>query len=373
MVAPTLSAVLYVDVDRMFYSCEVLERPDLAAADRDGVPVVVGRDPRESPRAIVTTANDAARARGIYSGLSTAIALKLAGPTTLFLPPRHDVYSAYSRRLMAVLREEASLVQQSSVDEAALDWSAHGFDPAPALRLRAHVREATGLSVSLGLARTPLVAKVATEIAKRQDDHLCVVPPGTEPDFLAPMPVRALVGIGPKAEARLRAQGRETIRDLQALPLASLVDDFGSSYGRYLFRACRGEDDAVLSDAHESKSQSAEHTFSYDTANRAELWRTLREQSAEVAARLAEDGLVAEEVAIKLRYANWETITRQVRLGTPTDRAEVLASGAAALMRRHWDRTRPVRLIGLRASRLHPPASALQLALPWDPEAAHVS
>jgi DNA polymerase-4 len=206
---------------------------------------------------------------------------------------------------------------------------------------------------------------MASEIAKSRDDHVCVVLPGEAAAFLAPLSVRALVGIGPKSEARLLGFGLATIGALTERPLDWLVDQFGSSYGRYLYRASRGEDDSTLVGEHTYKSISAEHTFSRDTVDRLEIWRRLRAQSVEVGRRLRDEGLVAGEVAIKLRYGvTWETITRQQRLGAPTDEAEVLAAGAGALMRKAWTR-RPIRLIGLRAGKLEAAgAEAVQLTLP---------
>jgi DNA polymerase-4 len=355
---------LHCDVDKMYYGVEVLERPELASDTRV---VIVGADPREYPRGIVTTANGVARAIGITSGLSTAIAERMAierGLETVFIPPRHSLYAAYSRRLMDLLRTEAPSLEQRSIDEAALDWQHHGFEAEPVARLRQRILGEIGLSVSFGLAANLLVAKMASEVAKSRDDHVCIVLAGQEQTFLAPLPIRALIGVGPKSEARLHTFGIQTIGDLAERPLAWLCDLFGSAYGRYLHRASRGQDDSTLNQAPLSRSISAEHTFARDTVDRAAIWQMLRAQADEVAARLRADGLLAGEVAIKLRYGvSFETITRQQRLGSPTDDAHILAAGAAALMRKAWTR-RPIRLIGLRAARLEPPSPAHQLALP---------
>src|SRR5581483_677901 len=152
-------------------------------------------DPRTSPRSIVTTANDAARALGIGSGMSAAVAQRLA-PNALFVPPRHGLYRAYSDRLMAILRQASPVVQTLSIDEAWLDWSTHGFAVGPAQALRARVLDETGLSISVGVATSKLVAKMATEAAK--PGGVRVVTPGEEATFLAPLPVRALLGVGPR-------------------------------------------------------------------------------------------------------------------------------------------------------------------------------
>lgn len=363
-----MDACLYVDADRFFFSVEAIERPELA---RDPRPIAISHDPRQAPRAVVTTANDAARALGIHSAMSAALALRLAPGApwaALFLPPRHDLYGQHSARLMALLRTTSPLVQQNSIDEAALAWP-HGYDAGPAIALRARVGSELGLSVSLGLAPNPLVAKMASERAKSAPDNVLVVPPGDEAAFLAPQPIRALIGVGPKAEARLRGLGIETIGALAERPLADLVAAFGQSHGRYLHRASRGQDDSTLSAERQSKSISAERTFGVDTADRRQLWAELRAQAEEVAARLRAEELVAGEVAIKLRYTSWQTITRQMRLGVATDQPDVLAAAAAALMRKHWSRGRAIRLLGVRAGQLASRPPAVQPSL-LDPLAA---
>ena len=156
---------LHCDVDKMYYSVEALESPALADEARA---VIISVDPREYPRAVVTTANGVARSIGITSGMSTAIATRLAreqGVEIVYVPPRHDVYSRYSRRLMDLLRTETPLLEQRSIDEAALDWRQHGFASEPVARLRERILKEIGLSVSFGLAANLLVAKMATSFA----------------------------------------------------------------------------------------------------------------------------------------------------------------------------------------------------------------
>lgn len=358
--AERVRCIAHCDADRFFFAVEALERPELAAETR---PVIVGRHPREAPRGIVATANDAARRLGIRSGLSTVVALRLA-PDAVFVPPRFEVYRRYSERLMAVLRSETAVLQQLSIDEAWLDFSHAGFDVGAATALRTRVRAETGLSVTVGVATSRLVSKMATEVAKGDPQRVLVVPPGEEAAFLAPLPVRALYGVGPRSAQRLAAIGVTTVGELARLPLGRLADEFGVATARMLHDHSRGIDPSDLEPEREPRSYSAEHTFPFDTRDPRVLWRELRAQAGEVAGRLASDGLVAGEVAIKLRYANWETITRQARLGVATSDPDLLARGAAALLRRHWDRRRPVRLVGLRAARLAPVGTYLQLPLP---------
>src|SRR5579859_8123110 len=184
----------------MYYSVEALETPGLADETRA---VIISAHPREYPRAVVTTANGVARSIGINSGMGTAMATRMArdrGIEVVYVAPRHDVYAAYSRRLMDVLRTETDLLEQRSIDEAALDWRHHGFLIEPVTVLRARILSEVGLSVSFGVADTLLVAKMASEAAKARADHVCVVAPGAAAAFLAPLTVRALVGVGPKTE-----------------------------------------------------------------------------------------------------------------------------------------------------------------------------
>jgi DNA polymerase-4 len=348
--------VLYVDADRFYFGVEARERPELLTETR---PVIISVDPRQAPRAVVTTANDAARRLGINSAMSSALALRRA-PDAIFITPRHDLYQEYSRRLMDEVRKASRLVQQNSVDEAACLWDEHGYDRAAPLSLRRRILDDPGLSISLGVAANALVAKMATEVAKQDVDHIAIVPPGTEAAFLAPMPIRALIGVGPKAEARLVADGVATIADLQSRDLGDLVARHGANFGRYLHRSARGISDTVLSEYREAKSISAERTFATDTSDRADLWREVQSQSSEVANRLASEHLRAAEVALKLRYSDWRTITRQIRLSEPTADAPTIAAAVAALLRRHWDRERPVRLLGVRAGQLRSDGPVVQ-------------
>jgi DNA polymerase-4 len=350
--------IAHCDADRFYFAVEAIERPELAADPR---PIVVGHDPRTAPRSIVTTANDAARALGIGSGLSAAIALRMA-PTALFVPPRHELYRAYSDRLMAILRAASPVVETLSIDEAWLDWSGHGFDEIAAQALRQRVIAETRLSISIGVATSKLVAKMATEAAK--PGGVKVVRPGEEAAFLAPLPVRALFGVGPRTAERLAQAGVSTVGDIAGRPRERLVELLGSSHGGGLWERAHGRDDSPLEPERAARSYSAEHTFPYDTVDRRQLWSELRSQASEVAARLQAEGLHAGEVAIKLRYASFETLTRQTRLTLPTASPDEIALAAAALMRRHWDRARAVRLIGVRAARLMSAERPVQLPLP---------
>jgi hypothetical protein len=202
---------LFVDCDRFYFAVEAAERPGLAGDPR---PVIIGRDPRVAPRGIVTTANDAARALGIHSGLSAAVALRQA-PNALFLPPRHDRYAHYSARVMGVLRSASPLVDQRSIDEAACLWL-QGYREGPALALRAEVLAATRISVSWD-RHLPAGGEDGQEVAKREIEHLTIVQPGAE------APARPQRCGRWSASARRRRpdswRQHETIRALAARPL----------------------------------------------------------------------------------------------------------------------------------------------------------
>ena len=202
---------------------------------------------------------------------------------------------------------------------------------------------------------------MATEVAK--PGGVCVVPPGTEAAFLAPLPIRALLGVGPRTAERLNEAGITTIGDVAARSRLSLTELVGQSHGGSLWDHAHGRDDSPIQPVREARSYSAEHTFPQDTRDRRALWDQLRAQAAEVARRLRDDDLCAGEVAIKLRYASFETVTRQIRLMVPSAAADEIASTAASLMRRDWDRARAIRLIGVRAGRLRSADAPVQLPL----------
>jgi DNA polymerase-4 len=351
--------ILHADADKFYFAVEAVERPELASLDR---PVIIGHDPREFGRGVVTTCNEAARALGIDSGMSCRVALSRA-PNAMFLQPRFDIYHDYSKRLMSVLRSATQTFEQLSVDEAWLDWRAHGFASGPALALRERVRDETGLSVSVGVAPTKLLAKMATEAAKKTADRVLVVPPAEVRPFLDPLPVEALWGVGPKTAARLRTLGLETVGSIATASLERLQESFGPRHGRILADHSRGLDESELTPVRAPKSFSTERTFASDVLDRAELWRTMQRQSSSLAERLKRRGLVATEVAVKLRYADWEDLVRQTRLPAPSAEAEIIASAAAALMRRAWDRERALRLLGVRVSRFAEVGEPFQLEM----------
>ena len=347
-------AIIHLDMDAFFAAVEVLENPDLA-----GKPVVVGGRPEE--RGVVAAASYPARAFGVRSAIPMARALRLC-PQAVILPPRHDAYRTYSRRVMAILRETSLLVEQMSVDEAYLDLTDQVDEWEEAVeiarRLQARVRDEIGLSSSLGVATNKLVAKVASD--RDKPGGLTVVQPGEEAAFLAPLPVRVLWGVGPVTAQKLAEMGAATVGELARVGEEGLIARFGR-HGAEMARQARGVDERPVTTEHERKSISQETTFTRDLRSVDALKRQLWRLSRGVAHYLKRTELAAGTVAIKLRYADFTTLTRQMRLSVPTDDEREIYRAALALLQRAWEQGRAVRLLGVAARNLCPPAGQLPL------------
>jgi DNA polymerase-4 len=343
--------ILHVDLDAFFCSVEELKNPALAAK-----PFIVGARPEQ--RGVVASASYSARAFGIRSAMPTARAVRLC-PALIIVPPRHDDYSEASERVMGLLREAAPVVEQVSVDEAFLDVS---DDPRGgrelAAALQARIRTELQLPTSWGVATSRLVAKIATEVGK--PNGLVVVPPGDEPAFLAPLPVGMLWGVGPKTRARLEELGVCTIGDLAGQPPGRLRQALGD-HGLELASRAVGRDDQPVVDSYEPKSMSSETTFSQDVRNGRELHRTLLHLTEEVGRRLRESGLAGSTVRLKLRWSDFTTLTRQVRVPQPTDQDAEIYRAAASLFDATWPKNKPVRLIGVGVSGLGAQQRQLEL------------
>ncbi len=347
--------IVHLDLDAFFAAVEILENPDL-----EGKPVLVGGQP--GARGVVTSASYPARAHGVRSAMPTSRALQLC-PQAIVLRPRHRLYAEYSRRVMCMLHECSPHVEQTSIDEAYLDltsqvavWEA-GIKIARGLQRG--VREEIGLSASLGVATNKLVAKIASD--RDKPGGLTIVRPGEEAAFLAPLPVRVLWGVGPVTARRLAEAGFTTVGHLASVPDAELKLRLGR-YGAILARMARGEDHRpVVAAGRLPKSVSQERTFAQDLADaralRAQLWQL----SQGVARRLRKAELAAGTVALKLRYADFSTFTRQITLSLPTDDERVIYRAALNLLERTWEQGRPVRLLGVAGRHLAPPVGQLPL------------
>jgi len=347
-------AIAHLDLDAFYAAVEVLENPDLA-----GKPVLIGGRPGE--RGVVATASYPARAFGVHSAMPMARALALC-PQAIVLPTRHGLYRDYSRRVMAILHQTSPLVEQISIDEAYLDLTeqvaAWADAVAVARELQRRVRDEVGLSASLGVATNKLVAKVASD--RDKPGGLTVVRPGKEAAFLAPLPVRVLWGVGPVTAEKLAAMGVTTVGELAQRAEEELYARFGK-HGADMARRARGIDERPVVTEHERKSVSQERTFAHDLRDARTLHRQLWRLSQGLARRLQRAEVAAGTVAIKLRYADFTTLTRQMSLAVPTDDERTIYRAARTLLRRTWQHGRPVRLLGVAGQDLSPPTGQLPL------------
>src|SRR6202049_139525 len=339
----TDTSILHVDMDAFFVSVELLERPELR-----GKPVVVGGRPDQ--RGVVTAASYEARKYGIQSAMPLRTAGRLC-PHAVFLESRHHLYSEWSDRVAAILGKYSPVVEMASVDEAYLDLAGtgrlHGTPFAAAHSLLREITAKTGLPCSAGLARTRLVAKVASDQAKPRG--LLWVPSGSEQSFLAPLGVRRIPGIGKVTEAALHSLGIESVAQLAAATQDKLEQNFGR-WGTALHRKARGGDTYEFFVDAEPKSISHNQTFSFDTDDRAALDATLSHLCQKAMKRLRDGGLSASRVTLTIRYARFETITRAQTLREATHLDPIVFENIQRLFERHWDRHRKVRLLGVALS-----------------------
>ncbi len=348
-------SLLHVDLDAFYASVEQLADPSLR-----GGPVIVGG---LGNRGVVAAASYEARRFGIHSAMPMTRARR-ACPDGVFLSPRFDAYSEASRAVMAILRSVTPLVEPIALDEAFLDVvgarRAHGTGPEIGAAVRRRVRDETGLVASVGAATTKLLAKLASDLAK--PDGLLVVEPGTELDFLHPLPVERLWGVGPAKRQRLDRLGVRTVGDLAALPEVALVSALGGANGRYLHALAHNRDDRGVEPEREMKSIGHEETFAVDMVERSDLEREIVRMSERVAARLRAAGRVARTVQLKVRYGDFRTITRSRTRPAPTDLAAEITAAAKALLD-SVDLRDGIRLLGVAAQQLEE-TGAVQVRLP---------
>jgi DNA polymerase-4 len=341
--------IAHLDLDAFFAAVEELEDPSLRER-----PLVVGGDPHG--RGVVSTANYVARRFGIRSAMSSAEALRRC-PQAVFLRPRHALYRQYSQAVWETVAELVPRIERTGLDEGYLDLGGVARDfvqaRAVAAAVQMSVRATTRLTCSLGVATSKVVAKIASD--RRKPGGVTVVPPGSEARFLAPLPVRALPGVGPRAEARLRAAGVETIGALAGLADADLRTLLPGSQGPLLRDRARGIDPRDLEPEQEPVSVSVEDTFARDLSERALLHDEVRRLAALVAERLRAAGLAGRTVTTKLRYSDFSVRTRSATLPAAVDEAEVIGEVACRLLDRGLrDRPGALRLIGVGVSGLSP-------------------
>jgi DNA polymerase IV len=336
--------ILHVDLDAFFAAVEQRDNPELR-----GKPVIVGAVP--PGRGVVSAASYEARAFGIHSAMSVTEAHRRC-PDGVFLPVDGRRYQQASRDVMAVLRRFTPQVEPISIDEAFMDVTGSrplfGEGPEIAAAIKSAIRADVGLTASVGVASTKLVAKIASDL--RKPDGLVVVPPGDEASFLAPLPISRLWGVGEKTAVALAEYGVRTIGDLAALSPDLLVRRFGKHGGSLGTRAL-GMDDDPVHEGDPAKSVGHETTFDTDSSDPEVIERTLLALSDGVAGRLRSAGVKASTIAVKVRDSSFRTITRQRTLAEPTDLTEPIYRAVLDLARPEVRGIR-VRLLGVTASNL---------------------
>ncbi len=343
--------ILHADMDAFYASVEQRDRPELR-----GLPVVVGGP---SDRGVVAAASYEARRFGIHSAMPTAEARRLC-PEAVFLRGDMKRYATESRKIFAIFRDSAPRVEGLSLDEAFLDLSgtlrALGPPREVGERIRARVRQELGLVVSVGIAPVKMVAKIASAMAK--PDGLLEIPAESVKDFLSPLPVRRLWGVGAVSEERLRRSGFETVGDLAKADrerVATLLGDWGVA----LSCLARGEDVREVEPYRDAVSYSEENTFATDMTDRRVLESTVLTHAEAVARRLRRDGVQARTVVLKIRLARvrsessgrYRLITRRVTLKEPTDDGDRIAGEGRRLLARLFS-GEPIRLLGVGATNL---------------------
>jgi DNA polymerase-4 len=335
--------IAHLDIDAFFAAVEMHRRPELR-----GRPMVVGGDP--GGRGVVATASYAARAFGIRSAMSCAEARRRC-PQVVFVPPDIAHYREWSDRVWALVRELSSAVEVLGMDEGYLELPDEEAGAA-ADAVRRTVAERIRLSCSLGVATCKVVAKVASD--RDKPGGVTVVPAGGEAAFLAPLPLRTLPGVGPRTEERLTAAGLATVGDLAALDDGRLRELAPGKHGSELRARARGIDPRGVEPVPAERiSISSETTFAVDVRDVAELERIGRGQAAEVAGALRRRGRAARTVTVKLRYADFQTVTRaQTVHGATDDEAVIWTTARALLARALGERAGALRLMGVGVSGL---------------------
>jgi len=350
-----LRTILHADMDAFYAAIEQRDHPELR-----GKPVIVGG---AGPRQVVSTASYEARKFGVRSAMPGVRAKQLC-PHGVFVAPRMDAYEAVSAQVRAVFDRYTDLVEPLSLDEAFLDVTGSralfGDGPTIAARIKEEVRAATQLTVSVGVATSKYVAKVASDLDK--PDGLVVVAPGDERAFLAPLPVARLWGVGPATQQQLERAGLRLIGDVQSRSERDLVAAFGANLGEHLHTLANGLDARPVESERDAKSLGHELTFAEDLTTEDEVHGVLLQLADMVGRRLRRQGVRGGVVRLKLRYGDFTTFTRQ-RAVPATDDDLVLAGVARELLAACWDRARGVRLLGVTAAALAPAGVPAQRTL----------
>jgi len=347
--------ILHADMDAFYAAIEQRDRPELR-----GKPVIVGG---AGPRQVVSTCSYEARKFGVHSAMPGVRAKQLC-PQGIFIAPRMEVYAAVGAQVREVFATFTDQVEPLSLDEAFLDVTGSralfGDGETIGRRIKQEVKAKTQLNVSVGVATSKYVAKVASDL--RKPDALVVVPPGQERAFLAPLPVSRLWGVGPATQVHLERAGLRTIADVQSRSEAQLVAAFGQNLGEHLFVLANGLDARDVEPEREAKSIGHEMTFAEDLSQADEVREVLLQLSEMVGRRLRREGLCATVVRLKLRHPDFTTLSRQRKV-PPTADDLLMYRIACELLDACWSGRPGVRLLGVTAAGLVGNAAPVQGAL----------
>ncbi|GKV73932.1 DNA polymerase IV [Pseudarthrobacter sp. NCCP-2145] len=348
--------IMHVDMDAFYVSVELRTRPELR-----GRPVIVGFP---ADRSVVLSASYEARAFGVKSAMPMAVASRMC-PQAVIIEPRHKLYYEVSAQLMAIFGSVTELVEPLSVDEAFLDVTGAirrlGAPRGIGEMIRRRVASELGITASVGIAESKFVAKIASTRCK--PDGLLLIGPDETVPYLHSLPVGALWGVGAKTADVLARMGIRTVADVAATPVSTLKRMLGAT-GEHVHQLSWGIDHRAVTPIRLEKSIGAEETFAVDTGDDALLHRELLRLSHRTASRLRSSGMVARTIALKLRFADFSTITRSRTVQTPVDSAQLIYAVALQLLESVGDRTMTVRLVGVRAEQLEEAArTSLQLSI----------
>jgi DNA polymerase-4 len=334
--------IIHLDLDAFYASVEMLDNPEIA-----GKPVIVGGGGK---RGVVTAASYEARKFGVHSAQPVATARRLC-PDGVFLPVRMGRYKEMSDRVFEIFRRFSPLVEALSIDEAFLDVTGterlFGGALEVARKIKEVVASETGLTVSAGVAASKFVAKIASDMNK--PDGLTVVPRGKEKEFLGPLPVGKMLGVGKVTETALHRMGVKTIGDLASVPAENLKKRFGK-HGLHLHRLANGIDDREVEPEHEVKSIGHEDTYDEDIRDREAIGKELLSLAHRVSSRLRRKGFRGRTVTLKVKYHDFTQVTRAATLPSPTDDGATIYRTVIPLLKKTEAGRRPVRLLGISVS-----------------------
>ena len=340
----TTRKIIHVDMDAFYASVEQRDAPELR-----GRPVAVGS---AQARGVVAAASYEARVFGVRSAMASVTALRRC-PELVFVPPRFDVYRAVSNQIRAIFADYTDLIEPLSLDEAYLDVTedARGIGSATAIaaEIRARIRESTGLTASAGVSYNKFIAKLASD--QNKPDGICVIRPAQGPAFVATLQVKRFHGVGPVTAARLAALGIVTGADLRDFGLDTLSREFGSS-AAYFHRAAHGVDDRPVRSDSPLKSVGAERTFDRDLIAQAELVEALDPVIDAAWRRIERAGAVGRTLTLKVKFADFNMITRAQSLAVPIASRAMVAEVGRAILLRALPVPIGVRLLGLTLSGL---------------------